>query len=112
MEDEHEALLANNTWTLSRQTSMKNLIHTKCVCKVKQKEDGSVDRQKARLVTKVFEQVNGLDFIETFSPMIKLATMRVVLALAIQFDWEIRQLDISNAFLLRILNEDVYIELP
>ena len=74
------------------------------------KYDGTIERLKARLVSKGFDQQNGIDYTETFSLVIKPATIRVILSLAIQFDWTIRQLDISNAFLHGHLLEDVYME--
>jgi hypothetical protein len=82
------------------------------VYKIKQKADESVDKFKARLVAKGFDQQNGVDYYETFSHVIKPATIRLVLALAVQFDWDIKQMDVSNAFLHGILDDEVYMEQP
>uniref|UniRef100_A0A2N9HQR7 Reverse transcriptase Ty1/copia-type domain-containing protein n=1 Tax=Fagus sylvatica TaxID=28930 RepID=A0A2N9HQR7_FAGSY len=74
--------------------------------------DGSIARYKARLVAKGFHQQAGLDFDETFSPIVKPPTVRIVLSLAAQNRWSLRQLDISNAFLHGYLKEDVYMVQP
>lgn len=112
MTQEFEALLANGTWTLCPRPLDHNITRNKQVYKIKQKPDGSVERFKARLVAKGFEQQSGIDYNETFSPVIKPSTIRVILSLAVQFDWSIRQLDISNAFLHGYLGEEVFMEQP
>lgn len=112
MTSEYNALISNQTWTLCPRPRHHNVVRNKWVFKIKQKPDGSVDRFKARLVAKGFDQKCGIDYHETFSPVIKPATIRLVLALAVQFDWELRQLDVSNAFLHGILDEEVYMEQP
>jgi hypothetical protein len=99
MTEEFQALQHNGTWTLCPRPPHQNIISNKWVYRIKQNSDGTIERFKARLVAKGFEQQNGIDYTETFSPVIKPATIRVILSLAVQFDWTIRQLDISNAFL-------------
>jgi hypothetical protein len=82
------------------------------VYNIKQKPDGSIERFKARLVARGFEQRCGIDYNETFSPVIKRSTIRIILSLAIRFDWSIHQLDISNAYLHGYLGEEVFMEQP
>jgi len=112
MTHEYNALFSNQTWTLCPRPSHHNVVRNKWVFKVKQKSDGSVDKFKACLVAKGFEQNSGIDYHETFSPVIKPATIRLILSLAVQFDWQLRQLDVSNAFLHRVLEDEVYMEQP
>jgi hypothetical protein len=67
---------------------------------------------KARLVTKRFDQVDGLDFVETFSSVFKPATIRLALAFSVHYNWSIRKLDISNVFLHSYFEEEVYMKKP
>jgi hypothetical protein len=67
---EYQALISNQTWSLCPRPSHHNVIRNKWVFKVKQKSDGSVDRYKARLVVKGFDQLGGVDYYETFNPVI------------------------------------------
>lgn len=87
-------------------------MRNKWILKVKQKPDGSLDRYKAKLVAKGFDQKSGIDYHETFSPVIKLVTIWLLLTLVVQFDWQLGQLEVSNAFLHGVLNEEVYMEKP
>ena len=80
--------------------------------KVKENADGSVNRFKARLVAKGFHQVHSFDFHETFSPVIKPVTIRIILTLALSYGWKLFQLDVNNAFLNRILEETIFMKQP
>jgi histone deacetylase 1/2 len=110
--DEFNALLRNKTWHLIPPRKGLNIIGCKWVFRLKQKPDGSIDRYKARLVAKGFKQQYGVDYEETFSPVVKPTTIRILLSLAVTRSWDIHQIDIQNAFLHSFLNEDVYMRQP
>ncbi|GKV19028.1 hypothetical protein SLEP1_g29328 [Rubroshorea leprosula] len=113
MQEELAALYKNNTWTLVPPPSTNtNIVGSKWVFKTKLNSDGSVDRFKARLVARGFSQVSGVDFEETFSPVLKPTTLRLVIALATTLSWPLRQLDVKNAFLHGQLKEVVYMKQP
>jgi hypothetical protein len=112
MVEEYQALISNGTWTLCPPPPNQHIISNKWVYRIKQKPDGFIERFKARLVAKGYEQQCGIDYTETFSPVIKASTIRVLLSLAVHFDWTIRQLDVSNAFLHGSLTETVFMHQP
>jgi len=112
MQTEFNALLQNQTWTLVSPQQANNLVGCKWVFKVKRKVDGSIERHKARLVAKGFHQQARLDYGETFSPVVKLTTIWTVMSMAYSRGWDMRQIDIQNAFLHGFLDEEAYMSQP
>jgi len=110
--EEHSALLQNHTWDLVPRPPRANVVTGKWIFKHKFQSDGSLERYKARWVLRGFTQRPGVDFDETFSPVVKPATVRTVLSLALSRTWPIHQLDVKNAFLLGNLSEVVYCQQP
>ncbi|TQE07392.1 hypothetical protein C1H46_007045 [Malus baccata] len=112
MEEELAALAANRTWSFQPLPPGKKPVGCKWVYKIKFRSDGSVERYKARLVAKGYSQIEGLDYRETFAPVAKLTTVRLLLVVAVVQQWHLHQLDVHNAFLHGDLVEDVYMSLP
>jgi len=112
MEEECEALLANQTWDLATRPSGCNVVTGKWIWTHKHRADGTLDRYKTRWVLQGFTQQPGVDYDETFSPVVKPATVRTVLSLAISRSWPVHQLDVKNAFLHGTLSETVYCSQP
>ncbi|RVX04505.1 Retrovirus-related Pol polyprotein from transposon RE1 [Vitis vinifera] len=112
MSAEFDALLRNGTWDLVPSHPTQNLVGCKWIFRTKYLPNGSIDRYKARLVAKGFHQRPGIDYSETFSPVIKPTTVRLVLSLAVSQGWSLRQLDVNNAFLQGTLTEDVFMSQP
>jgi len=112
MKDEMAALEHNETWDLVSIPPGKKVVGCKWVYTVKLNPDGTLARLKARLVAKGFSQVYGLDYLDTFSPVAKMTSVRLLISLATTHHWPLHQLDIKNAFLNGILDEEVYMAQP
>ena len=108
MDAEFEALLANDTWELRPLPPGRQPIKCKWVYAYKTKPDGNLDRFKARLVAKGYSQTPGTDFHETFSPTVKYESIRLALAVAATTGMELRQFDITTAFLNALLHTELY----
>ena len=110
MQDEFDALIRNKTWRLVPINPEYKLVGCKWVFRTKYNIDGSVSKYKARLVAKGFHQIAGIDYLETFSPVVKSSTVRVILNLAVMQGWNVRQIDVNNAFFNGDLTDDVYMQ--
>jgi len=112
MAAEFTALVSHDTWCLVPRPSATNLIGCKWVFRIKRHPDGTVDRFKACLVAKGFNQRLGVDHTETFSPVIKPTIIRLILSIALSHNWSLKQLDVNNAFLHGQLTEQVFMHQP
>uniref|UniRef100_A0A2N9JA74 Reverse transcriptase Ty1/copia-type domain-containing protein n=1 Tax=Fagus sylvatica TaxID=28930 RepID=A0A2N9JA74_FAGSY len=112
MQEEFAALQQQGTWSLVLPPPHKNVVGCKWVYKLKHNSNGTIARYKARLVAKGFHQQQGVDYAETFSPVIKPPTVRLILSLAVSHNWPLQQLDVKNAFLHGTLKEEVYMAQP
>jgi hypothetical protein len=112
MDEEFFALMKNETWHLVLAYQAQNIVDYKWVYKIKWKVDGTIDRYKARLVAKGFKQMYGNDCKETFSPVVKMSTICIILSIAVSTNWCLKQLDVQNVFLHGILEEDVHMKQP
>ena len=99
----------NETWELTELLENKVPIGCKWLYKTKFNVDGSVDKYKARLVAKGYSKKEGVDYEDTFAPVAKLNTIRLMIALATQHKWKVHQLDVKSAFLNGDLKEEVYL---
>jgi len=112
MQQEYDSLIKNDTWDLVPLPPNRKPISTRWIFKVKQHADGSIDRFKARFVVRGYSQVEGIDYDETFAPVGRFGSLRVLLAIACQENLEIHMMDVDSAFLNGVITEDIYITQP
>ena len=112
MEEEIDSIKRNNTWELVELPLNKKPIALKWIYKVKVNANGEIVRHKARLVAKGFLQKAGIDYGEVYTPVARIETVRLVVALATNEDWSLHQLDVKSAFLNGPLEEEVYVQQP
>lgn len=112
MKDEFRSLLKNNTWEIVDRPAGKNIIGCRIVLRNKYKPDGTIERRKARLVAKGYSQRPGLDFRETFAPVARMNSIRMLTAVAVEHEMEMHQLDITTAYLNGTIDESIHMEVP
>jgi Reverse transcriptase (RNA-dependent DNA polymerase) len=112
MNEELHALEKNQTWEICELPKNKKIVGCKWVYKIKYHSDGTIERFKARLVAKGYTQTYGIDYHETFAPVAKMNTVRILLSIAVNNGWNLNQMDVKNAFLQGTLEEEVYMTLP
>ena len=112
MQEELDSMKKNQVWELVDLPKGRKSVGNKWVLKIKRKADGSIDRYKARLVAKGFTQIEGVDYEETFSPVVRFASIRLILSLVSSLDLELYQMDVKTAFLNGELEEEIYMEQP
>ncbi|PKU63834.1 Retrovirus-related Pol polyprotein from transposon TNT 1-94 [Dendrobium catenatum] len=112
MAEEFFALQTQGTWSLVPPPPTSSVLGCKWTYRIKMNSDGSIAKHKARLVAQGNHQEYGIDYTETFSPVAKLPTIRILLTIALHHDWPVHQLDVANAFLHGSLSETVYMSQP
>ncbi|KAG7599299.1 Reverse transcriptase RNA-dependent DNA polymerase [Arabidopsis suecica] len=111
-DEELQAMELNKTWIVESLPPGKNVVGCKWVFIIKYNPDGSIERYKAKLVAQGFTQQEGIDFLDTFSPVAKLTSVKLMLGLAAAKGWTLTQMDVSNAFLHGELDEEIFMSLP
>lgn len=112
VESEFNSLEKQGTWVVCELPEERTAIPSKWVFKVKYNADGSIARFKARLVVQGCRQRHGIDYAETFAPTVKFTTIRVLFAIAVQYGWNIHQVDVDTAFLYAPVEEEIYMRPP
>uniref|UniRef100_A0A2N9GZ77 Integrase catalytic domain-containing protein n=1 Tax=Fagus sylvatica TaxID=28930 RepID=A0A2N9GZ77_FAGSY len=109
---EIESILQNHTWELVDLPPGCKPLGYKWIVKRKMKADGSIDKYKARLVVKGYKQKEGVDYFDTYSPVTRITSIRMLIAIATLYNLEIHQMDVKTAFLNGELDEEIYMEQP
>ena len=112
MQEEYGNCQEAETWSLVPYTPDMHVLGSKWFFRTKLNADGSLDKLKARLVAKGFDQEEGIDYLETYSPVVRTVTVRTVIHVATIMGWEIKQMEVKNAFLHGDLTETVFMTQP
>ncbi|KAL0702312.1 hypothetical protein Bca4012_058434 [Brassica carinata] len=110
--DEVGAMIKNDTWYETELPKGKKAVTSRLLFTIKYLANGKPERKKTRLVARGYTQVYGEDYLDTFAPVAKLHTIRIVLSLAVNLEWDLWQMDVKNAFLQGELEDEVYMRPP
>ena len=112
MADEVKSILKNDTWQLVERSGNRQVIGSRMVLRNKYKPDGSLERRKARIVARGFDQRPGIHFNQTFAPVARLSSIRSLVALAAEHEMEIKQLEVTTAYLNGTIEGEIYMDTP
>ena len=109
---EIESILRNHTWELDDLPPGNKPLGSKWIFKRKMKPDGTIDKYKAKLIVKGYREKEDLDYFDTYSPVTRITSIRMLIALAAVYDLKIHQMDVKTTFLNGELEEEIYMEQP
>jgi hypothetical protein len=112
MTKEYQSIMKNEVWEIVPRPKSKDVVSSRWLFKIKHDADGSIEKYKARFVTRGFSQKEGIDYEETFALVAKYTSIRTIIALAAKMKWKLHQMDVKTAFLNGVIEEEVYIEQP
>ena len=112
MAKEISAIERNKTWTLVKAPPGIKTIGVKWVFRMKKDQTGAVVKHKARLVAKGYSQKFGIDYEEIYAPVARFDSIRILIAIAAQLNWNLHHLDVKSAFLNGVIKEDLYVMQP
>jgi hypothetical protein len=112
MTEEYQSIIKNDVWEIVPRPKSKDVVSSKWLFKIKHDVDGSIEKYKARFVTRGFSQKEGIDYEETFALVARYTSIRNIIALAAKMKWKLHQMDVKIDFLNGVIEEEVYIEKP
>jgi hypothetical protein len=112
MTKEYRSIIKNDVWEIVPRTKNKDVVSSKWIYKIKNSEDISIEKHKARFVARGFSQKEGIDYEETFGPVARYTSIITIIALATKMKWKLHQMDVKTTFLHGVIEEEVYIEQP
>ena len=104
--------MKNDVWEIVSRLEKKYVVTSKWIYKIKHVADSSIDKYKARFVARGFSQKEGIEYEETFAPVVRYTSIRTILSLATIMKWKIHQMDVNTTFLNGVFKEEVYVEQP
>ena len=110
MMEEYQSIMKNDVWDIVPKPEGKSVVSSKWIYKIKHATDGSIEKYKARFVACCLSQKEGIDYDETFAPITRYTTIRMVISLAVVLEWKLHQMDMKTALLNGKVEEEVYID--
>ena len=110
MQEEYSSIMKNDVWEVVLRPKGKSVVTSRWLYKIKHVADGSIEKFKARFVVRVFSQVEGVDYEETFAPVVRDTSICSIISIIAEMGWKIHQMDVKTAFLNGFIQEEVYIE--